>query len=284
MVECGEELGWKTYVVPDIAFACAAECLNGKGFTLFHLSLVAALDNRHRLAAVDAIPADAVAVEVADAFYGVCLPLDLALVALHDLLDRSANVRHAHIDTCFLNTCVGSILARIDQVVIGWVEVHGEGRVDNASVDVHTKVDLHDVLLLEYHLVARVGRIVGSAVVDAQARRETHTGLERIALLETLVSGESAHRVLDALCNLGERHARLDPLLCPLSDLTVHLGAASVVGEEILVHAVEVALLLAGRAVCVLVEVVYTLSLGIGIVEVDFVDGHPRRSGLHFGP
>jgi hypothetical protein len=88
---CGE--GWiETYVVSNIALAGAAKRLDGKGFTLLHLGLVAALDDRHRFAAVDVIAANAVAVEVADALDGIRRALDLALVALHDLLDGGADV------------------------------------------------------------------------------------------------------------------------------------------------------------------------------------------------
>jgi hypothetical protein len=98
-----------------------------------------------------------------------------------------------------------------------------------------------------------------------------------------LVPCQSAHRVLDALGNLRQRHARLDPLLRPLPDLAMHLGAAPVVGEEVLVHAVQMALLLAGRPVRVLVSVLDNLAFGVGIVQVDFVDGDAGRRGLDLG-
>ena len=274
----------ETHIISNISFACATERLNGKGFTLFHLGLVAALDNRHRLPAVNAIPADAMPVQVADALDRVALATNLALVALHDLLNGSTNVRHAYVNASLLDTGVGGILARIDQIVVGRVEMHGEGRIDNAAVDVHTKVDLHDVLLLEDHLVAGIRGVVGSAVVDAQAGGEAHAALERVTLFEALMPREGAHRVLDALSNLGQSHARLNPFLCPLAHLAMHLGAPAVVGQEVLVHAVEMALLFAGGPVRVLVAIFDDLALGVGIVEVDFVDGDARGCRLHLGP
>jgi hypothetical protein len=129
----------KTYIVTDVTLSCTSECLNGKCLALLHLGIVAALDDWHRLAAVNGVVANAVAVEVTNALDGVCLALDLHLVALHDLLDGSANVAHAYIDTGLLDTGICRGLACLDEVVVDRVEAHSEGAVDDATVDVHAK-------------------------------------------------------------------------------------------------------------------------------------------------
>ncbi|KAH0389099.1 peptidase M24A, methionine aminopeptidase, partial [Aureobasidium melanogenum] len=128
-------------------------------------------------------------------------------------LDGGANVGHAHIDTGFPDTSVRCILDSGEQVVVGGVEGHGEGTVDDATVDVSTEIDLHDVSLLENCLVTSIGGVVGSAVVDAQTSRETHASSDVVALFKTLMAGQVAHAILDTLSNLSQGLSRLDSLL-----------------------------------------------------------------------
>lgn len=154
----------------------AAEGLDGKDIALLHLGLVVALDDRHALGAVNAVVADGVAVQVADGLDGEHLAVDLDLVALHDLLDGSTNVAHAHVDTGLLDTGVGGGLDGLEKGVVAGVEGDGEGAVDDAAVDVDTEIHLHDVVLLQNHLVAGVGGVVRRAVVDGETGRETHAG------------------------------------------------------------------------------------------------------------
>lgn len=92
----------RLHVVVDVALARRAKRLDGEDFALFHLGLVAALDDGHRLAAVDLVLVDVVPVEVADRPYLVRLAAQLHFVALHDFLDCGANVGHAHVDAGFL--------------------------------------------------------------------------------------------------------------------------------------------------------------------------------------
>lgn len=244
---------WFTYIIADVAFACAAEGFNGKSLAFFHFGLIAALDDGHGLAAVDGVVSNGMAVQVADAFHWEHLALDFDLVALHDFLDRCANIAHADVDAGFFDTSVGGGFAGFDEVVVDRIEGEGEGAVDDAAVDVHAEVDLHDILVVEDHLVACVGRVMRCAVVDAESGGETHAGYLSIAIFKALVACQCAHRVLDALSDLGQAHSRLDPLLSPLPYLAVDFGALAVVGEEVVVHAVEMALLLAGGAVRILV-------------------------------
>ena len=91
-----------THIFMYISFTRATERLDSEHFTLFHLGLVAALDDGHALATVDLPLADVVACEVADRLDGVCLAVELELVAFHRLLDCGANIADAYIDTSFL--------------------------------------------------------------------------------------------------------------------------------------------------------------------------------------
>src|SRR5690242_4633971 len=103
------------HIIADITLSSGTESFNSKSLALFHLGLVAALNNRHCLAAVDGVVPNAVSVEVANALDGQHLTLDLDLVALHDFLDRGTNVAHAHVNTSFLDASVRSSFAGLDK-------------------------------------------------------------------------------------------------------------------------------------------------------------------------
>ncbi|KAG9533545.1 peptidase M24A, methionine aminopeptidase, partial [Aureobasidium melanogenum] len=195
-------------------------------------------------------------------------------------LDGGANVGHAHIDTGFPDTSVRCILDSGEQVVVGGVEGHGEGTVDDATVDVSTEIDLHDVSLLENCLVTSIGGVVGSAVVDAQTSRETHASSDVVALFKTLMAGQVAHAILDTLSNLSQGLSRLDVLLGPLADLSVNFGGVAVLGEIVVAHAIKVSLLLVGGTVRVVVDVFANLSFGECAIGEELCNGDSWRAGL----
>ncbi len=124
----------------------------------------------------------------------------------------------------------------------------------------HADVDLHDIVGAQRHLVAGIGRVVGRDVVEVEPGREAHAGHQRVALGQALVPDQRARRVLDAVGDVRQRLARLDVALRPLAHLAVRLGRMAVVGEEVGVEPVQVALLLARRAVAVLAGVLDLLA------------------------
>lgn len=166
----------KTYIIANITLSSATKGLNGESFTFLHLCLVTSLDNRHRLAAVNGKVSNRMSVQVPNALDRQHLALNFYLVTLHDLLDGGANVAHADIDTSLLDTSICGGFARIDEIVVYGVKSDGKGTVDDTAVDVDTKVDLHDILIVDNHFVARIRGVVRRAVVYAETSRETHTG------------------------------------------------------------------------------------------------------------
>lgn len=276
----------RLHVVPHVAVARAAKRLDSEDIALLHLGAVVALDDGYGLRAVDAVGQDVVARQVADALDGVGLPVDLDLEALHRLLDDAANLPHAGVDARLADTCVGRLLDGLEQVVVLVVERHGEGRVDNLPVDVHTEIHLHHVLLAQDHLIPGVGGVMGGAVVQTQATGESHTADERITLSQAVVARERPDAVLDALGDLRQRLPRLDRLLRILPNLAMDLCGLAVVGQEVAVQVVQVALLLARGPVAVLLPVLDLLAgrvVLVGEQEADLDGGGvrlARRRGL----
>ena len=161
------------------------------------------------------------------------------------------------------NTGVGSILNGRQKRVIYRIKGHGEGTVNNTTVELSTEIDLHHVTLVQNHLVTGVGSIMSRAVVDTKATGETHATLEVVALFQTLVTRQSTDGVLNAFRDLGQSLARSDVLLCILTDLTVNLSTLAVLCQEIIVQAVEMTLLLVGSTVGILVQILADLAFGV---------------------
>lgn len=146
-----------------------------------------------------------------------------------------------------------------------------------------TKINLHNIPLLQHHLVTRIRGVVCRTVVDTQTTRESHTTLNVITLFQTRVTSQSTNRVLNTFRDLCESLTGLNVLLGILAHLTVHLRTLTVLLQEIIVHAVQVSLLLAGRTVRVVVFVFADLALGELAVGEEGRQGDARRGALDLG-
>lgn len=273
----------RLHVISNITVSGTAKGLDGEDVSLLHLGLVVALHNGHGLGAVDAVGQDVVTREVADALDGVCGSVNLDLVALHDLLDDATDFADAGVNTGLGDTGVGRRLDGREKVVVLVVKRHGKGRVDDAAVDVDAEIHLHDILLLQDHLVARIGGVMRGAVVQAEASREAHTGDLGITIGQSIVTGQSAHAVLDAVRDVSESLSGLDGLLRPSSDLSVDLGGLAEICEEVAVEVIEMSLLLVGSTVTVVVLVFDLLALGISLVREELADQDTRGVALAGG-
>jgi hypothetical protein len=117
-------------------------------------------------------------------------------------------------------------------------------------------------------------------VVETKTAGETHTTLETVTLLQSGVSGESTNAILNALGNRGQGLSRLDVLLSPLAHLAMNLGSLAIVGKEVGVQVIEMALLLVGGTVGVLVLVLDLLSVRVRLVREQLADLNSGRVAL----
>ena len=98
----------------------------------------------------------------------MCFAANVDFIALHDLLNGITDVAQSHVNARFLyhdedkhvapakgphpNASVRRIPDRIQQTVPSWLEIHGEGGIDNSAVNMHAKIHLHHIPLVQ-HLV-----------------------------------------------------------------------------------------------------------------------------------
>ncbi|KFM23270.1 hypothetical protein F751_3461 [Auxenochlorella protothecoides] len=165
-------------VLAHVALARGAKGLDGEELALLHASGLAALNDGHALAAVDAVGRDAVPVQVAHRANGEGAAVQLHLVRLHDLLHLRADVAEPDVHARGADAGVGGRAHRVEQRRVTRVVRHGEGAVDDAAVDLRAKVHLHHVVVSQHRLVPGVGGVVrrhmvqGAAGGEGDARRQ----------------------------------------------------------------------------------------------------------------
>jgi len=271
----------RLHIIMHISLASTAERLDRKRLALLHLRLVGArLDYRNRFTAVDLVLIDIVPIQIANRLNMSRLPIQRDFITRHDLLNRRTNIAHPHINPRLPNPRIRRILDRRKQVVVFRIKAHRERRVHYPSIHMHPEINLHDILRLEHDLVSRIRRIMRRAVIYAQTRREAHSSNDVIALLQSLMPRQRSHAILDHLGNLRQCLPGFDVSLCILPHLAVDLSALAVFLQEVVVHAVEMALFFIRCAICVVIFVLYFLADGIFARGKELGDWHARRSGL----
>mmetsp|Transcript_11175 Transcript_11175/g.32085 ORF Transcript_11175/g.32085 Transcript_11175/m.32085 type:complete len:241 (+) Transcript_11175:642-1364(+) len=209
------------HVLDDVSPAGSSKGLNGVELAFFHARGIPTLDNGHTFAGVDLIWPDGVTREVADTLHWVRFAVNGHLIGFHSLLNSFTELIQGHVNTSTADACVCGLPRSLQQRLKGGVEAHCPGAVNDAAVDLGTKIDLHNIPFLEHRLVPAVWSEVSCAVVDGAACWKTDASLEA-ALLDQV-----AVLLLEALAHVNELDSRLDPALSPASDLPVHLGSMS---------------------------------------------------------
>ena len=122
--------------------------------------------------------ADHVTVQISNALNRIGFAVQLKLVRLHDFLNGLANIAQSNVDTGRLDAGVRRLLDRLQQIVVLLIERQRERTVHNATVHVHTEIDLTDVIVVQHGLIATVRCVVSSAVVQRATGRKSQTGLQ----------------------------------------------------------------------------------------------------------
>mmetsp|Transcript_8318 Transcript_8318/g.20659 ORF Transcript_8318/g.20659 Transcript_8318/m.20659 type:complete len:370 (+) Transcript_8318:1018-2127(+) len=249
-------------------FAGRSEGLDGVQLSLLHLGLVAALDNGHTLSRMNLIRADRVSVEIPDRLDRVSLPVNLDFIRLHDLLNRGTNVAQAHVDACLPYSRVGGLLDGLGKVVVTRILVPRERTIDDPPVDVRSKIELHDVVLLQNGRVPRVRSPVRGHVVDAAA------GWEGDSSVRVVVLDQFADLVLQLLAQVDHLLSRLGDGLEVFPRRPVDLRCLPKLLVLCRVQLLEFLLLGGSASVRVLALVLVDLPLREVALGEEVLDGH----------
>lgn len=126
-----------------------------------------------------------------------------------------------------------------------------------------TEINLHHIILLQHRFIASIWSIVGCTMIYAKPGWKSHSTFDVISFFQTLMPRQRSNAVLDSFSDLRQRLTRFDVPLRPLPDLSVYLRALPVFIQEVVVHSIQMALLLVGSAVAVLILILANLALGI---------------------
>lgn len=96
----------------------------------------------------------------------VSLSVNFDLIGLHDLLNLLSKFAEADINTSGLDTGIGGSFDSLFKSIELGIEAHGEGAINNVSVDVSAEIDLANVVVAEDSWIASIWRVMGSAVVE----------------------------------------------------------------------------------------------------------------------
>ena len=189
-------------------------------------------------------------------------------------------------DETYLESHVRRGFDALEEIIVDRVVSDGERTVDDATVDVDSKINAEDVVVLKNHiLLARIRGPVSSDIVQAKACREAHASFQGIAGLCSLVSDQSTHTAFDLVGELGHGDAWLGNGLDVLANLTMYLRGFAVIAQKVHVHVAycgQMTKLFCGRTLKIIISVwvVYNPAFGIRLVLEDICERYAWRTRL----
>mmetsp|Transcript_4804 Transcript_4804/g.13864 ORF Transcript_4804/g.13864 Transcript_4804/m.13864 type:complete len:215 (+) Transcript_4804:2994-3638(+) len=210
---------------------------------------------------MDLVRADRVPIQIGAALDLVGFAVQLHLKALHHLLNGLADVAQANVDPGLPDPSVGRLLDRLQQSVVSGVVRHRPRTVDDAPIDLRSKVYFHHIVVLQHRLVPLVGRPVRCNMVQRAPCRKCNAGLEPV-LLDQLPT-----TFLQLLAHIDQKNAGLGDALYVRANLTVHLGSFSNRVDHLRVRPLLRALLLVRLPPPLIILVLLKLPLGIYTVR-----------------
>lgn len=292
-----------SYVISDISFASAAEGFDGEHIAFFHALSGSGFDEGDLFAAMDLVAQDVMASDVPNRFDRDDLSVELDFVALHYFLDCLTDVIHPGIDASFLGAfisfadgmqgrfadlepSIGGCLDSREQIIVGRIETHGEGAIDNPTADMNSEIHFEEIVVLEDNLLgSRIGSPVSSYVVQAEPSRKSHAGLESVSRLKTLVVGQSPNAILNLLGKLTHGNAGLRDRLHILAYLAMDFGSFAIVIQELIIHAVHNGKVTnffscGAPKIFIVGDIFDNLALRISLIVEEIGERNARRSRL----
>jgi hypothetical protein len=153
-----------------------------------HLCSGSTLHDGYTLTSMDVVLVNTVAIEISHTFDWISLPIELNLVALHNLLDGSTHVTQPHINTCLLDTSICGFSHSLQKILISWIECNCERTINQVAINVSPKIYFAHVIILENSIVTIVRGVVSGTVVNTASCGESLTCLETIRLNNVLQS------------------------------------------------------------------------------------------------
>mmetsp|Transcript_873 Transcript_873/g.1437 ORF Transcript_873/g.1437 Transcript_873/m.1437 type:complete len:315 (-) Transcript_873:36-980(-) len=170
---------------------------------------------------------DRMSIEVANALDGIRLTIQLHLKTLHDFLNGFANIAQTHIDTCRLDALIRRFLDGLQQGIVLGVERYSPRRINDAPINLCSKVHLHDIIIAQHGIITRIGSIMRRDVI------ETATGRKANTTVQTSLHDELTVLILQSFAHVRELNAGLDERMSVRTHLSMDFGGVANLGVQV---------------------------------------------------
>mmetsp|Transcript_16271 Transcript_16271/g.23969 ORF Transcript_16271/g.23969 Transcript_16271/m.23969 type:complete len:213 (+) Transcript_16271:562-1200(+) len=186
---------------------------------------------------MNAVRPDAVSVQVSNTLDWKRLSIQLHLITLHHLLNGLANVTKTHVNSSRLDTSLSRLLHSFQQWIVSRIERNSKCTVNDSTVNLRTKVNLHHIIILQFSIIARIGSVMGSDVIDAA------TGGKANAATKPFFHHQLTILALQHLAHIRQFNARFDETLCIAAYLTMDFACMANLLVDVILHAIMSAFL-----------------------------------------
>ena len=208
-------------VLKSSTSARTSERLDSVLFALYHANIgEVVLYDANRLTSVDLVSLHAVTAKVLNALDGVSSVPDGDLVGLHRFLDLLTDLTELSVDASHFEACLCRFFHCLKQGVVLGVEGNSEGAISHETVNLRAVINLHDIVVLKYRLIADVGCPVRCNVIEACPCRERNASIESVSLNQATIC------LLYLVRDIHNLHPWPNKALSILSSLAMYLSCA----------------------------------------------------------
>mmetsp|Transcript_139 Transcript_139/g.258 ORF Transcript_139/g.258 Transcript_139/m.258 type:complete len:266 (+) Transcript_139:260-1057(+) len=167
-------------VFNHISAPSSAKRFNSKHLTLLHASSLTSFHTGNRFSCMNLIGTNGVSIKVSAALNRVHFTVNFHLVTFHNFLNCLTHFTQLHINARRCDTSIGGVFHSLQQRIKLGIECYSPRAVHNSSINLGAKVDLHDVVFTQCHLVSWIRSVMRCNVVNRAASRKANSSLQTI--------------------------------------------------------------------------------------------------------
>ena len=109
------------------------------------------------------------------------------LMRFHDFLNGCSDISESDINSSSLYTFIGGLFDSGEEVIESWIKGYCESTIDDISINLGTKIDLHDIVFSQNSVIARIWSIMCGTIVNTTTSWESNTSFESAGLYQSSI-------------------------------------------------------------------------------------------------
>mmetsp|Transcript_27562 Transcript_27562/g.42200 ORF Transcript_27562/g.42200 Transcript_27562/m.42200 type:complete len:207 (-) Transcript_27562:401-1021(-) len=171
-------------------------------------------------------------IQISNTLNWISFTVQFHLITLHYLLNCLTDIAETHVNTCRGNSHLSRFLDSLQERIVPWIEAHCPCRINNTSINLTPKVHLHDIIILQYRIITRIGRVMCRHMVQTASCWKSNTSPEPIFLNQFTIF------IFEHLTHVRKFNTWLDEGLGIGSYLPMNLGSLTDLGVYVLLQAI----------------------------------------------